>query len=164
MNTSFPQNDENYFGSLDGCRSGRPSGSRLRTAPGFTLTEILIAIALIVIITTVAVTNITGVYERGQEQAAHMFVSEAAEPALLSYRIDMGSYPTTDQGLRALVEKPAGAVGWRGPYLKADAKLQDPWNSDYQYAYPGAHNPQGYDLWSDGPDKTSGTADDIGNW
>ncbi|HTB62861.1 MAG TPA: type II secretion system protein GspG, partial [Opitutales bacterium] len=67
-------------------------------------------------------------------------------------------------GLLALVEKPAGAVSWRGPYLKSDAKLQDPWGTDYQYANPGTHNPQGYDLWSDGADKTAGTADDIGNW
>jgi len=164
MNTSFLNNDGNYLPRPVAAFLGARSSSRRRIAPGFTLTEILIAIALVVIIVTVAVTNLNGVYVTGQENAARLFVTDEVETALLSYRTDTGNYPTTAQGLRALVEQPAGVANWKGPYVKSGAKLQDPWNTDYNYACPGNHNPKGYDCWSSGSDKTSGTTDDIGNW
>jgi len=162
MNTPLTNNDGNY--PILGAGAASQSHSRRRAARAFTLTEILIAIALVVIIVTVAVVELTGVYTRGQEAAAKMFVTDSVDGALMSYRLDTGSFPSTAEGLRALVEAPQGATNWRGPYLKSSAKLQDPWGSDYNYACPGTHNPKGYDCWSSGADKTSGTADDIGNW
>jgi len=164
MNTSFLNNDGNYLPLRPAAPAAARAGSRGRATRAFTLTEILIAIALVVIIVTVAVVNLTGVVTTGQENAAKLFVTDGVDAPLMNYRLDTGSFPTTAQGLLALVEAPEGVVNWKGPYLKAGAKLQDPFGTDYNYAYPGTHNPKGYDCWSAGVDKTSGTADDIGNW
>jgi len=141
----------------------RQSRSR-RAASGFTLTEILIAIALIVILVATAVANLSGIFSGGQEQVARLFVTQDVDTPLLSYRMAVGTYPTTDQGLHALIAPPDGVSGWRGPYLKGNDVPQDPWKNPYHYRFPGVHNPQGYDCWSSGPDGQDGTADDIGNW
>jgi general secretion pathway protein G len=83
---------------------------------------------------------------------------------LTTYRIHLGDYPSTAEGLQALVNPPSGkADRWKGPYLQ-DGKLpKDPWGRDYQYKYPGTHNKTSYDLYSLG---ASGQDDDkvIGNW
>lgn len=106
--------------------------------------------------------SVSGPSERSPEQ---LFVGGEIDVALLQYRLDTGSYPTTKQGLRALWELPDGVPNWKGSYLKAGAKLQDPWHRDYNYAFPGVHNgPDKYDCWSSGPDGISGTPDDVGNW
>ncbi len=147
-----------------------PSPSRLRqsrsrrAARGFTLTEILIAIALIVILVAAAVANLNGIFSGGQEQVAKLFVTQDVDTSLLAYRMATGSYPSTEQGLRALIAQPEGVSGWRGPYFKTNNVPVDPWQTEYHYRFPGVHNPQGYDCWSSGPDKTDGDADDIGNW
>jgi general secretion pathway protein G len=67
--------------------------------------------------------------------------------------------------LQALLTPPSSkADRWHGPYIEGNNVPIDPWGEPYQYEYPGKHNKAGYDLWSKGPDKQSGTADDIGNW
>ncbi len=84
---------------------------------------------------------------------------------LVTYRLQMGAYPSTDEGLQALLAAPTGkADRWRGPYVEGNKIPPDPWGEPYQYKCPGVHNKDGYDLWSKGPDKTDGTDDDIGNW
>jgi len=153
MNTLSINNDKNNF-----------SPRRPRRAPGFTLTEILIAIALIVVIVSVTVANYSSIIGRGQTSAARVFVSSEIDMILTSYRLDTGNYPTTEQGLRALLTAPENVKGWNGPYFKNPTLPLDPWQHEYHYAYPGIHNPKGYDCWSDGPDGVSGNADDIGNW
>jgi general secretion pathway protein G len=77
----------------------------------------------------------------------------------------MGDYPSTSEGLRALIAPPASRGDqWHGPYL-ADGKLpKDPWGEEYVYRYPGVKNKGGYDIFSKGPDKAEGTPDDVGNW
>lgn len=75
----------------------------------------------------------------------------------------MGRYPTTSEGLEALVKKPANAEGWQQAYLKRDVPL-DPWGNEYIYRYPGQYNEDGYDLYSYGPDGKQGGGDDITNW
>ncbi len=83
--------------------------------------------------------------------------------ALDAYRLDSGSYPTTEQGLEALWQAPAGgaAVEWRGPYLRKAVPL-DPWGNGYAYASPGALNPDGFDLLSYGRDgRPGGTGEDA---
>ncbi|MDC0976686.1 type II secretion system protein GspG, partial [bacterium] len=78
------------------------------------------------------------------------------------FRIDTGNYPTTAQGLDALVTEPQGVRGWRGPYVE---KLpMDPWQQPYEYRFPGTKNKSSFDLFSKGRDQTVGTDDDIGNW
>lgn len=141
----------------------QPRGRRA----AFTLFEILIVVALIALLAGVAVVNADKIFGQNQEQVARIFVKESLEVPLTSYKIAMGGYPTTEEGLQALVTAPAsGAERWRGPYIKTDGgKLPvDPWGSAYLYRYPGTHNPDRYDLWSTGPDRKDGTADDIGNW
>jgi general secretion pathway protein G len=147
------------------------SSRRRRLADGgqgrraFTLLEIMIALAILALLVGLAVTNLDTVFGNAQSTTAKLFVSEAVKLPLTSYRIAMGDYPSTAEGLQALVAAPASkSEQWRGPYL-ADGKIPpDPWGEPYVYRYPGVKNKAGYDIFSKGPDKTEGTADDIGNW
>lgn len=80
------------------------------------------------------------------------------------YEADNGAYPTTGQGLRALLARPGSTPGWKGPYLKSDEVPKDPWGNDYIYTSPGIHNPASYDLVSAGPNGRLGGGDDVANW
>jgi type II secretion system protein G len=81
------------------------------------------------------------------------------------YRADVGRFPTTEQGLEAIVLPPVDATWrWRGPYYYRSNLPMDPWGHGYRYQSPGAHRPEGFDLWSLGPDGLDKTEDDIGNW
>jgi len=83
-------------------------------------------------------------------------------PPLLKFRIDTGSFPSTSEGLAALLKAPGNkAAKWKGPYI--DNLPDDPWGNPYKYRYPGSKNPNKYDLYSLGQDGTE-SADDIGNW
>jgi len=91
----------------------------------------------------------------------------AIATALLMFYHDLDRYPTTEEGLDALFEPPADeseAGHWVGPYIMPGSDLKDPWGTPYQYACPGEHNIDGYDLSSAGPDRTFGNEDDSGNW
>lgn len=129
----------------------------------FTLIEILLAIALMGVVMSAMVVGFGGIFEANTEKAARMFVENTVKPNMMQYRMDMGSYPSTADGLEALLNPPSGekAAYWHGPY--ADKIPLDPWKNHYQYACPGTHNPRGYDLWSLGPDGIV-SEDDIGNW
>jgi type II secretion system protein G len=104
----------------------------------------------------------------GPKGIAYLFVSESLKTSLVRYRIDMGDFPSTEEGIKALIVAPEGKTDkWRGPYMEAKGGNLpvDPWNEPYQYRYPGTHNTTGgYDLFSKGPDKIADTPDDIGNW
>jgi general secretion pathway protein G len=105
-----------------------------------------------------------GLRERARAKVAATQI-ELFGTALDLYRLDMADYPTTDEGLAALVVAPKHSKRrnrWQGPYM--ERLPDDPWGKPYRYAYPGAQNKDSYDLWSSGPDGKSGTADDIGNW
>jgi len=132
---------------------------------GFSLIEMLVVIALIAIIASLAISNIGKIFGGQEQKVAQIFVTETIKLPLTEYRIDTGTFPTTEQGLEALMQKPASVSGWKGPYVEEIP--EDPWKEPYQYKYPGEKNingSSGYDVWSKGPDKKSGTADDIGNW
>jgi general secretion pathway protein G len=144
--------------------SRNSSRRRLSAAPGFTLTEILIAIALLVTVVAMAVANLAGIMTSSQGDLAHVFVTETIDTPLLTYKMNTGTYPTTEQGLRALIVAPEGVNNWHGPYLTTKDIPTDPWKNEYHYRFPGTHNTAGYDCWSAGPDGQDGTADDIGNW
>lgn len=134
---------------------------------GFTLVEILLAITIIGMLVAVAVTNLSGIFGQSQEQVAKLFVGDSMKTAMLRYRMDLGDYPSTTEGLRALVAAPEDKVDrWKGPYIdtKGGELPRDPWGETYQYRYPGTRNPDGYDLFSKGKDHVAETADDIGNW
>ena len=129
---------------------------------GFTLLEVLIAIALLAAIAALLITNLDKILGGGNKEIARIFVEETLETPLMTYRIHMGNYPSTEQGLDALVNKPSeDAENWQGSYVK---KLSnDPWGKPYQYRFPGTHNTDSYDIWSWGPDGQE-SEDDIGNW
>lgn len=140
-----------------------------RTA-GFTLIEIMAVVLIIGLLG-----GIVGVVIFGQVDTARITTAEAQikqlESALEFYRLDNGRYPTTEQGLRALVEKPGTAPEprrWRPEgYLQGGQVPLDPWGEPYQYQQPGVQNPQTFDLWSLGADSApggEGANADIGNW
>lgn len=129
---------------------------------GFSLLEILIAIALLAAIAALLITNLDSILGGGNRDVARIVVNETLDTPLTRYRINMGNYPTTEQGLQALLTAPSeNASNWQGPYVKS--LPLDPWGKPYQYRFPGTHNPGSYDLWSFGPDGTE-SGDDIGNW
>jgi general secretion pathway protein G len=133
----------------------------------FTLLEILVVLAIIGLLVGLAVSNVTGILGGNQVKVTEMFVQTTMKTPITAYRLDIGDYPSTAEGLQVLLTAPSNrADRWRGPYLEMKGgKLPlDPWGEPYQYRYPGVKNKLGYDLWSKGVDRTDGTADDIGNW
>jgi general secretion pathway protein G len=143
----------------------RPRGRRRHHA--FTLLEILVVLAIIGLLVGLVVSNTDKIFGQSQEAVARIFVRDSLKTPLVRYRIDLGDYPSTSEGLAALIVAPSnGADKWRGPYLDViGGKLPvDPWGQPYEYRYPGVKNPGSYDVYSKGPDKTAETADDIGNW
>ena len=132
---------------------------------GFTLVEVLLVLVILVIIASVATTSIIAMQRRAYNKAAELQV-RLFKPQLECYHLDTGEFPSTEQGLEALRNPPAGLANpetWAGPYTDENIPL-DPWNEPYQYVCPGQNRPDRYDLWSTGPDKRGGTEDDIGNW
>lgn len=134
---------------------------------GFTIIEILMVLAILGLLVGVLLSNVTHSFGSAKISVAKLFVQQTMRTSLTRYDIDMGSYPTTEDGLQSLIKAPADkADRWQGPYLDApNGKLPlDPWGHDYKYVSPGVHNKDSYDLWSVGPDGVDGTADDVGNW
>lgn len=132
---------------------------------GFTLIEIMVVIVILGILAAIVAPNIIGRVEQARITRAKTDI-QTIEAALKMYRIDNSRYPTTEQGLEALVRKPAGTNLPKytpGGYLE---RLRvDPWNSPYQYLYPGQNGR--VDIYSFGADGLPGGADgdaDIGNW
>jgi general secretion pathway protein G len=132
----------------------------------FTLLEILVVLAILGLLATLAITNLDTMFGGARKDTAEMFVKQSLRVPLQAYQLNMGTYPTTAEGLNALLTAPANKSGsWRGPYVKEDGGIpSDPWKQPYQYRFPGVKNKNGYDLWSKGPDEQDGTGDDIGNW
>jgi general secretion pathway protein G len=132
---------------------------------GFTLIEIMVVVIIIGLLAAVVVPQFLGRVDDARISKAKQDV-QAMETSLTLFKLDNFKYPTTDQGLEALVTKPADPTirNWRtGGYLKRVNK--DPWGNDYQYVFPGTHGE--YDLYSLGADGQPGgdeTNADIGNW
>lgn len=133
----------------------------------FTLLEILVVLAIMGLLVGLTVTKFGNVLGSNEKGIAQLFVKSSLQSPLMQFRLGAGDYPSTAEGLQALVTAPANkADRWTGPYIESkDGKPPtDPWGEAYQYRYPGTKNKGSYDIWSKGPDKTDGTDDDIGNW
>lgn len=142
----------------------RPLARRLRqprARRGFTLMEVLLVLAILVILGSLVAMSFKNVISdadvKGAKNQAYLF-----ENPVNTYMLHMRQYPTT---LQALVTAPADvdAAKWKGPYLDKAIPL-DPWGGEFKIRAPGTFNPNGFDVWSAGPDKVDGTADDVGNW
>ena len=125
---------------------------------GFTLLEILVVVAilglLIGLVAPAALRQLGG----AQVSVAKQSIQRLGG-VLDLYRLDMGSYPTTEQGLQALITRPSGATAWNGPYLKAEqGPPLDPWNHPYLYRNPSMRPGRDYDLCSRGPNAQGGEA------
>ncbi|GAA4502582.1 type II secretion system major pseudopilin GspG [Pseudaeromonas paramecii] len=134
-----------------------------RRQRGFTLLEIMVVIVILGILASLVVPNLMGNKEKADRQKA---VSDivALENALDMYKLDNSRYPTTEQGLDALVTKPESDPAPRN--YRDDGYIKrlpmDPWGNAYQMLSPGEHGK--IDVFSMGLDGESGTEDDIGNW
>jgi general secretion pathway protein G len=131
---------------------------------GFTLLELLVVMVIIGLLASFVGPRYFSQIGKSEVKSAKAQI-DALEKALDQYRLDLGKYPTTEQGLVALVSKPANEAKWDGPYLKKTVPA-DPWGSPYVYKFPGEHNNE-FDLWSfgkDGQPGGSGANEDIQNW
>lgn len=135
---------------------------RRAMARGFSLIELLLVMVILSILAVLVVPRFAGQSEKAKLQAARSDIA-AIELAIRMFETQVARYPTQQEGLAALVDKPANAEGWTGPYLEKGLPT-DPWGKAYQYRYPSQHKNYGYDLWSYGPDGQDGGGDDIDNW
>jgi general secretion pathway protein G len=136
--------------------------SRRRATRGFTLLELLVVLAILALLGGIVGVQVIGYLGTAKTETAKLQMQEIAT-ALDLFRLDAGRYPTQGEGLKALVERPAAATRWNGPYLRAGAIPNDPWNRPYQYRIPGGAGRE-FDLsslGSDGQPGGSGEAADI---
>jgi general secretion pathway protein G len=140
-----------------------------RASPGFTLIEILVVVLIIGLLSAVLATNLIGRADDAKIQLAATQIRNL-EQSLELYRLDNGRYPTSEQGLEALVREPASEPRPRryppGGYVKSDG-LIDPWGMPYEYQFPGEWNTHSFDLSSfgaDGLEGGEGNSADITNW
>jgi general secretion pathway protein G len=130
---------------------------------GFTLLELLVVMVIIGMLASFVGPKFFAQIGKSETKTARAQI-DALDKALDQYRLDVGRYPTTEQGLAALNERPAGETKWSGPYLKKAVPM-DPWAHAYLYKHPGEHGE--YDLFSYGKDWQpggTGEAEDITNW
>ncbi len=137
-----------------------------RPRSGFTLVEMLVVLAILVLLVSMVVPRIIGSQKKADINAAKTQIG-MFKAALERYALDCKKYPTTEQGLNALVSKPTDMnenTSWDGPYVTGEIG-KDPWGGEYQYVYPpergSGDNP---DIWSYGPDGEDNTDDDICSW
>ncbi len=160
---------------------------------GFTLVEMLVVLAILVLLVGMVAPRVLKSQKKADASNAKAQIG-MFRTCLDRYAIDMKTYPSTEQGLNALIKKPEGdagsaepaaaaapvdgeksgaggesssgpSSGWDGPYVNQDSIPKDPWGNAYQYEYPPTHGQGEYpDIWSLGPDGQDGTEDDIVSW
>lgn len=131
---------------------------------GFTLLELLVVLVILGLLASLVGPQILRHVGTSKTQTAALQINELSS-ALDLYRLEVGHYPSTDEGLDALIKAPSGASNWHGPYLSKSVLRKDPWGNDYHYKFPGEHGP--YDLYSLGADNREGgdgENQDVTNW
>lgn len=130
----------------------------------FTLIELLLVLVILAVLAAMVVPKFTGRSEQAKNAAAKTDISQIGN-AIDQFEVDCGRYPTTEEGLRALLDAPSNAPKWHGPYIKRGAGVpKDPWGNEYVYRFPGTRNPDEFDLVSAGPNGKEGDADDVSNF
>ena len=148
----------------------RPHGTRKprparRAQAGFTLMELLVVLAILGLLAAFAAPRVIQYLSAAKSDVAAVQIDNLAA-ALDLFRLEVGRYPTSDEGLEALMTQPDAAPEWRGPYLDKRDGLTDPWGRPYAYRQPGEHGGD-YDLYTLGADGREGGEDenaDIVNW
>ncbi|GAA0691469.1 type II secretion system major pseudopilin GspG [Marinobacterium maritimum] len=131
---------------------------------GFTLLELLVVLVILGLLASLVGPQVLRHVGTSKTQTAALQIEELSA-ALDLYRLEVGAYPSTQQGLEALVSQPSGAKNWNGPYLKKKVVRKDPWGNDYHYQFPGDHGE--YDLYSLGADDREGgdgENQDVRSW
>ena len=128
---------------------------------GFTLVELMLVVIVIGVLVAMVVPRLVGPSPEARVGVAGADVKLNLATALKLYEMDNGVFPTTEEGLDALLAAPGSAKHWKGPYL--DKKSMDPWGHAYQYRSPGTHRTYDYDLSSLGKDGVE-SSDDVTNW
>jgi general secretion pathway protein G len=148
----------------------RRRGARLsavrggRNARGMTLIEILVVLVLIGIVMGIVGGNFIGRGEEAKRKAAKIEIGQIGQ-ALDLFKLEVGRYPTSQEGLQALVTAPSGVANWNGPYWKQATVPKDPFGNEYRYTAPGSHG--AYDIVSygaDGKEGGDGPNKDINSW
>lgn len=135
-------------------RSSRRRGARQR---GLTLIEILVVVTILGLIAGIVGVAVVNQLEEAQIDTTRTQLINISK-ALDIYKMKVGKYPTSTEGLQALANPPNG----RNPVMTPIPK--DPWGGEFVYISPGQHNPATFDIYSKGPDQQGGTEDDISNW
>ena len=142
----------------------RKRRERRRRQAGFTLVELLVVLIILGLIAAFAAPRVIKFVGGAKTDSAKIQI-ERLSGVLDLYRLQVGRYPSEDEGLNALMEQPADAPDWEGPYLKKADALIDPWRRPYIYRFPGEHGD--YDLYSlgaDGEDGGEGENRDLTSW
>ena len=136
----------------------------IRSEQGYSLVELLVVMAIIVLLGTIAVPQLLKYLDGAKQDTARAQI-ESLTATLDLFKLDVGRYPTQEEGLGALVAVPVGLAGWNGPYVKRKDMLLDPWKRTYRYKTPGDHGD--YDLLSYGADDREGgdgSNRDVTSW
>ncbi len=142
----------------------RRAGRGRASEAGFTLVELLVMLTILVLLASLVGPRVIGYLGSSKVKSAKIQI-ESLGAALQLYRIDNGGYPTTSEGLKALVDKPGNAAAWNGPYLTKREVPADPWGRSYNYRSPGQNGP--FDIFSLGADnQEGGTGEnaDVTSW
>jgi general secretion pathway protein G len=126
---------------------------RIKRARGFTLIELLVVLAILAMLAGLVGPRVMKQLSGSKTKTARLQLEDLSA-AMDLYRLDVGYYPSTEEGLESLVRKPDDNKKWNGPYLKKTQVPKDPWGYDFQYTYPGEHGD--FDLYSLGADNTEG--------
>lgn len=131
---------------------------------GFTLLELLVVLVVLGMLFAIMTPQVMNMLSGAKSDTVGLQI-ETLGTALHYYKLDAGTYPTTEQGLAVLWQKPKEATNWRGPYIRKKQHLLDPWGREYLYKYPGRKGPFDlYSLGADGKEGGSGEDADVGNW
>lgn len=126
---------------------------RATTQHGFSLIELLVVLVILGLLAGVVAPNVMNKLGGARSKTAKLQVEDLSA-SLDMYALDVGRYPSTDEGLSALINSPDSASSWAGPYLKKSSVPDDPWGNPYQYKAPGDHG--AFDLYSLGADNAEG--------